>query len=557
MHTALGADAADPAFAPEEPSQEALAAARRDHRRGDRAALPRPARPARARARSRGRGEEVRERLRSISHVGAGRPHDPPPRRLPPRPGALGARRLGHPRLRGRAGPVARRAPPQALAAARRRRDAALVRLRRLGRGPGRRRRAPGGWESASAEEFLGGYLETVDRVLLPGGQGAVDRLLSLFELEKAVYELRYELNHRPDWVGIPVAGILRLLEECTTLPGRPARRAEPGSARPRDADGRCSPGPCAHMSSARPQRRAMNRWSRSSCTTRTPRSAAHPTTAASSSAPSAPTPSRSSPGRKGTTRSSSSRPASRASSRASSTDVGLPLRYELEVRYADGNTITAHDPYCVPADARRARPPPRRRGPPRGALGAPRRARARGRRRQRHRLRGVGAERARVSVVGDFNGWDGARPPDALARRHRRLGAVRPRASADGERYKFEIRRADGCVVLKADPFALATEVPPADGLDRPRRSRHEWARRGVDRRRERGRRACTRADVDLRGAPRLVARATRGRQPLADATASSRDELADYVQRPGLHARRAAAGDGAPVLAARGATR
>jgi predicted trehalose synthase len=27
------------------------------------------------------------------------------------------------------------------------------------------------------------------------------------------VYELRYELNNRPDWVGIPVAGIARLLE--------------------------------------------------------------------------------------------------------------------------------------------------------------------------------------------------------------------------------------------------------------------------------------------------------------------------------------------------------
>jgi predicted trehalose synthase len=35
-----------------------------------------------------------------------------------------------------------------------------------------------------------------------------------VFELEKAVYELRYEVNMRPDWVPIPVAGILRILEE-------------------------------------------------------------------------------------------------------------------------------------------------------------------------------------------------------------------------------------------------------------------------------------------------------------------------------------------------------
>jgi predicted trehalose synthase len=34
-----------------------------------------------------------------------------------------------------------------------------------------------------------------------------------VFELEKAVYELRYELDNRPDWVGIPVAGIDRLMK--------------------------------------------------------------------------------------------------------------------------------------------------------------------------------------------------------------------------------------------------------------------------------------------------------------------------------------------------------
>ena len=34
------------------------------------------------------------------------------------------------------------------------------------------------------------------------------DEVLALYELEKAVYELRYELGHRPDWVAIPVAAI-------------------------------------------------------------------------------------------------------------------------------------------------------------------------------------------------------------------------------------------------------------------------------------------------------------------------------------------------------------
>ena len=72
----------------------------------------------------------------------------------------------------------------------------------------------PDGWEERARAEFLDGYLETVDPAIVPPGRAAFDRLLSVFELEKAVYELRYELSIRPDWLPIPVAGILRLLEE-------------------------------------------------------------------------------------------------------------------------------------------------------------------------------------------------------------------------------------------------------------------------------------------------------------------------------------------------------
>jgi maltose alpha-D-glucosyltransferase/alpha-amylase len=35
--------------------------------------------------------------------------------------------------------------------------------------------------------------------------------MLELFELEKALYELRYELSNRPDWVGVPLAGLLAM----------------------------------------------------------------------------------------------------------------------------------------------------------------------------------------------------------------------------------------------------------------------------------------------------------------------------------------------------------
>src|SRR5262249_10598810 len=72
---------------------------------------------------------------------------------------------------------------------------------------------APPGWEERARQEFLDGYLERVDQQLLPATTEAFRRLLAIFELEKAVYELRYELNNRPSWVVIPVAGIHRLLE--------------------------------------------------------------------------------------------------------------------------------------------------------------------------------------------------------------------------------------------------------------------------------------------------------------------------------------------------------
>ncbi len=72
---------------------------------------------------------------------------------------------------------------------------------------------APEGWEDRARGVFLEGYFERAEPSLLPPGEAPTRQLLAVFELEKAVYELRYELNNRPDWVPIPVAGILRLLD--------------------------------------------------------------------------------------------------------------------------------------------------------------------------------------------------------------------------------------------------------------------------------------------------------------------------------------------------------
>lgn len=67
-------------------------------------------------------------------------------------------------------------------------------------------------WEARVSQSFLEGY-EGVARTsaqLLPGKEQA-EKLLNAYLLEKALYELLYELNNRPAWVGIPLAGILAL----------------------------------------------------------------------------------------------------------------------------------------------------------------------------------------------------------------------------------------------------------------------------------------------------------------------------------------------------------
>jgi maltokinase len=69
-------------------------------------------------------------------------------------------------------------------------------------------------WEQRNREAFLRGYLSIAAvEPLLPADAGARTELLSAFELDKAVYELAYELSYRPDQVAIPVEGIARLVK--------------------------------------------------------------------------------------------------------------------------------------------------------------------------------------------------------------------------------------------------------------------------------------------------------------------------------------------------------
>ncbi|HJR57966.1 MAG TPA: maltose alpha-D-glucosyltransferase [Vicinamibacterales bacterium] len=68
-------------------------------------------------------------------------------------------------------------------------------------------------WDTWTTGAFLRGYFGTVSHALfVPRNPTQRDELLCLFVLEKALYELNYELNNRPDWLRIPVFGISRLL---------------------------------------------------------------------------------------------------------------------------------------------------------------------------------------------------------------------------------------------------------------------------------------------------------------------------------------------------------
>ena len=67
-------------------------------------------------------------------------------------------------------------------------------------------------WQNWASSEFLHAYQETIaeNPVLLPVPHEA-QILLEAYVLEKALYELQYELNNRPTWIHIPLAGILTL----------------------------------------------------------------------------------------------------------------------------------------------------------------------------------------------------------------------------------------------------------------------------------------------------------------------------------------------------------
>jgi 1,4-alpha-glucan branching enzyme len=151
-----------------------------------------------------------------------------------------------------------------------------------------------------------------------------------------------------------------------------------------------------------------------------------------------------------------------------------MPLDYELEVAYPGGDAFRLKDPYCF--------------APTLGEMDL--HLAGEGRHEELAARMGahltevdgvagvafaVWAPNARsVSVVGDFNSWDG------------RLHQMRSMGTSgiwelfvpdvpEGSRYKFELRRQDGGLQLRADPYAFAAEVPP-ETSSVVWRSRYEW---------------------------------------------------------------------------------
>jgi malto-oligosyltrehalose trehalohydrolase/4-alpha-glucanotransferase len=75
-------------------------------------------------------------------------------------------------------------------------------------------------WEAEASQTFLEGYFEAARGAgFCPANRPDGDRVLRFFMLEKALYEMWYELANRPGWVEIPLRGVLALLDKETATP--------------------------------------------------------------------------------------------------------------------------------------------------------------------------------------------------------------------------------------------------------------------------------------------------------------------------------------------------
>jgi maltose alpha-D-glucosyltransferase/alpha-amylase len=74
-------------------------------------------------------------------------------------------------------------------------------------------------WQHWAAEAFVAGYSAAIGEAAFVPRGGAWRTMLGVFTIDKALYELEYEMNHRPDWLRIPLLGIRKLIGEPWAFP--------------------------------------------------------------------------------------------------------------------------------------------------------------------------------------------------------------------------------------------------------------------------------------------------------------------------------------------------
>jgi maltose alpha-D-glucosyltransferase/alpha-amylase len=76
------------------------------------------------------------------------------------------------------------------------------------------------GWGREAIDAFLSSYRETVgESGIWPRDSNAAERMLNFFTLEKAIYEIGYEMANRPSWLHVPLQGARRLLFPEASVP--------------------------------------------------------------------------------------------------------------------------------------------------------------------------------------------------------------------------------------------------------------------------------------------------------------------------------------------------
>ena len=499
LHTALGSEASDPAFAPEEPSAEALSllTATIDEEI-ERIFVELPDDPRRS-SRSPAAARTCRSACRrSPTSARAGASSAPTATTTSARPCSPSAAGCSS---------TSRASPARPLSQRRRKRsplrDVAGM-LRSFGYAAAgsrilRDRPAPEGWEDRARATFLEGYFEAVDSQLLPPGEDATRKLLA--DLRAREGGLRAALRaQQPARLGRHPGGRHR-------PPARIERRnmsADPHAFRgAHPADGGVV------IRTVRPAAREVTVYVKGKAV---------------------------------------------ATLEPADNDglfegvvpkAELPLAYELEVDYGDGATFRVQDPYrfaptlgdmdlYLAGEGRHEEIYAR--------LGA-------------HVIEHEGVQGTSfavwapaaqaVSVVGDLNYWDPPPAPDALARLERDLGAVHPRGR---RRHDLQVRdhRARRHQVRQGRPVRVRGRGAAQDRLGRAR-ARARLARRGVAGEAP-PEHAARGADVGLRGPPRLVAAEPARGQPLAHLPRARR-RAGRLREGHGLHPPRAAAGDAPPL--------